>query len=276
MSYRREEDEQRKLSRRSFMEKALIGAGAVSAGAIVGGAGWVLDGSGPSSEAAPVAIDHSQHAATTETAAASPATQEHSAEEMDRLHKQGIDDFLKNQKTPLTKGKGNQPLQADDRERRQGVPADGATRCNGRSTPGKTAPARGYNAMLPGPLLRATEGDRCASSSRTTSRRARRSTGTASTCRTTWTACPYINQEPIKPGATFTYEFTLRNAGTHMYHSHHNSLDQVNRGLLGAFIVDPKDTASVPGATTASTSWCSTTCRSASRSTARASRRPTR
>jgi FtsP/CotA-like multicopper oxidase with cupredoxin domain len=31
-----------------------------------------------------------------------------------------------------------------------------------------------------------------------------------------------------------------------MYHSHHNSMDQVNRGLLGAFIVDPKDPATYP------------------------------
>ena len=26
-----------------------------------------------------------------------------------------------------------------------------------------------------------------------------------------------------------------------MYHSHHNATDQVGRGLLGAFIVEPKD-----------------------------------
>ncbi len=57
---------------------------------------------------------------------------------------------------------------------------------------------------------------------------------------------PDINQLPIKTGETFTYEFTLRNSGTHMYHSHHNSMDQVNRGLLGAFIVDPKDASSYP------------------------------
>jgi FtsP/CotA-like multicopper oxidase with cupredoxin domain len=57
---------------------------------------------------------------------------------------------------------------------------------------------------------------------------------------------PYITQEPIKAGQTFSYEFTLRNSGTHMYHSHHNSMDQVNRGLLGAFIIDPKDKTTYP------------------------------
>ncbi len=52
---------------------------------------------------------------------------------------------------------------------------------------------------------------------------------------------PYVTQDPIKPGATFTQEFTVRNAGSHMYHSHHNATDQVGRGLLGALIVDPAD-----------------------------------
>jgi FtsP/CotA-like multicopper oxidase with cupredoxin domain len=52
---------------------------------------------------------------------------------------------------------------------------------------------------------------------------------------------PHITQEPIEPGASFTYEFTARTPGSHMYHSHHNATDQVGRGLLGAFIVEPKD-----------------------------------
>ena len=42
------------------------------------------------------------------------------------------------------------------------------------------------------------------------------------------------------PGETYTYEFTADDAGSLMYHSHHNATDQVGRGLLGAFIVDPK------------------------------------
>ena len=49
--------------------------------------------------------------------------------------------------------------------------------------------------------------------------------------------------EGVKPGETYTYEFVARTSGSHMYHSHHNATDQVGRGLLGAFIVDPKDEA---------------------------------
>ena len=51
---------------------------------------------------------------------------------------------------------------------------------------------------------------------------------------------PFVTQLPIVPGETYTYEFTAGNAGSLMYHSHHNATDQVGRGLLGAFIVDPK------------------------------------
>ena len=51
---------------------------------------------------------------------------------------------------------------------------------------------------------------------------------------------PVISQEAVMPGESFTYEYTLRNAGSHMYHSHFMAEDQVPMGLLGAFIVtDP-------------------------------------
>ena len=54
---------------------------------------------------------------------------------------------------------------------------------------------------------------------------------------------PHITQDPIQPGESFTYEFVARTPGSHMYHSHHNATDQVGRGLLGAFIVQPKSPA---------------------------------
>ncbi len=53
---------------------------------------------------------------------------------------------------------------------------------------------------------------------------------------------PGVGQEPIKPGQTYTYDFTLRddNVGTYFYHSHYDDLRQVSGGLYGAFIVDPR------------------------------------
>ena len=54
---------------------------------------------------------------------------------------------------------------------------------------------------------------------------------------------PVISQPAVMPGETFTYEYTLRNAGSHMYHSHFMAETQVPMGLLGAFVVtDPNAT----------------------------------
>ena len=48
---------------------------------------------------------------------------------------------------------------------------------------------------------------------------------------------PYITQDPIRPGATFAYEFTAHGPAVGMYHSHTYALDQVSDGLAGAFII---------------------------------------
>jgi FtsP/CotA-like multicopper oxidase with cupredoxin domain len=49
-----------------------------------------------------------------------------------------------------------------------------------------------------------------------------------------------ISQPPIKPGETFTYEFTPPDAGTFWYHPHMDSLQQMGRGLSGALIVEER------------------------------------
>lgn len=43
----------------------------------------------------------------------------------------------------------------------------------------------------------------------------------------------------IKPGATFTYRFRIRQAGTYWYHSHSNAQEQA--GLYGALIIEPRE-----------------------------------
>jgi FtsP/CotA-like multicopper oxidase with cupredoxin domain len=49
-----------------------------------------------------------------------------------------------------------------------------------------------------------------------------------------------LNQPTIRPGETFRYEFTLRQHGTHMYHSHHDEMTQMALGSLGLFIIHPR------------------------------------
>lgn len=44
-----------------------------------------------------------------------------------------------------------------------------------------------------------------------------------------------LNQRVIKPGETFLYEFTLRQHGTHMYHSHHDEMTQMALGMMCQF-----------------------------------------
>ena len=106
--------------------------------------------------------------------------------------------------------------------------------------------ALGYNATWPGPTIRITEGDKV----RTIfTNNLKESTGVhyhGLRVPNKFDGVPGVTQNPIKPGEAFTAEFTVRNSGSHMYHSHHNATDQVGRGLLGAFIVDPKDPAERP------------------------------
>ena len=52
---------------------------------------------------------------------------------------------------------------------------------------------------------------------------------------------PSFTQNAIKPGETFTYEFTANHAGTYMYHSHFNSIEQIDKGLYGLLIIDPQN-----------------------------------
>ena len=234
------------VTRRSFIEKTLIAVGAISSSVIAGAGGFVLaqseTGEGAEAAVSTLQEEHAQHMSQTTTAA--PA-QEHSAEEMDRLHAEGLQKFLANQETPITAGKGGLLLEPEIVD---GVKVFRLTcdEVQWEVEPGKVLAACGYNGAVPGPVLRATEGDRI---------RVIVTNNLIESTTIHWhglyvpnnmDGVPYINQDPIKSGGTFTYEFTLRNSGTHMYHSHHNSLDQVNRGLLGAFIVDPKDASSYP------------------------------
>ena len=56
---------------------------------------------------------------------------------------------------------------------------------------------------------------------------------------------PGLTQTPIKPGETFTYEFTPPDAGTFWYHPHADSLRQLGRGMAGALIVEEPEPIAV-------------------------------
>ena len=108
----------------------------------------------------------------------------------------------------------------------------------------KMAPvaALGYNAQWPGPTIRVTEGDKVRAIFKNN---LKETTGVhfhgIDFDNFFMDGVPFVTQLPIPPGETFTYEFVANPAGSMMYHSHHNATDQVGRGLLGAFIIDPKE-----------------------------------
>ena len=114
--------------------------------------------------------------------------------------------------------------------------------------PGTVVEAYAYNGMVPGPQLRAEVGDRI-----------RIILHNELPVPTTihshglfvppdMDGVPVISQPAVMPGETFTYEYTLRNAGSHMYHSHFMAEEQVPMGLLGAFVVTDPDATDEPEA----------------------------
>ena len=103
--------------------------------------------------------------------------------------------------------------------------------------------ALGFNKTWPGPRLEVVEGDRVRVHFKNNLDETTGIHFHGQHLPNPMDGVPHITQDPIQPGETFTYEFTAKPAGSHMYHSHHNATDQVGRGLLGAFIVQPKDPA---------------------------------
>jgi hypothetical protein len=49
-----------------------------------------------------------------------------------------------------------------------------------------------------------------------------------------------LSQTPIDTGETFKYEFTLRQHGTFMYHSHYDEMTQQALGMMGMFVIHPR------------------------------------
>ena len=49
---------------------------------------------------------------------------------------------------------------------------------------------------------------------------------------------PYLTTPPIKPGATFKYEFPIKQSGTYWYHSH--TMLQEQSGVFGSLLIHPK------------------------------------
>jgi FtsP/CotA-like multicopper oxidase with cupredoxin domain len=103
--------------------------------------------------------------------------------------------------------------------------------------PGVFFPAWTYNGTVPGPVIRATEDDLL---------RVRFVNGGTHPHTIHFHGIHPANMDGVfqivGPGDEFTYEFTARPAGLHLYHCHATPLKKhIHKGLYGAFIVDPKE-----------------------------------
>ncbi len=230
--------ETKQLNRRRFMGIAgLVGVGSVAVAA------------SPVSvrlDSAPVAAENSasthsmdEHQTTTPASANQQATM--TPDEMDAMHEAGVKAF-----PAATQGLGGQPLE---------FTMDGDTKVfkltasefQWEFMPGKFADAMGYNGVVPGPEIRVTEGDKVRFEVTNTMSESTSVHWHGLMLPNNMDGVPYLTQPPIKTGETFIYEFPIRdgNAGSHMYHAHMGSA-QVVKGLLGAFIIEPKDPSSRP------------------------------
>ena len=166
-----------------------------------------------------------------------------SVQEMVDGHTKGIEEFVgvaTGQIQPLTEGKGNQVLKPkmDGDVKVFELTADEVA---WEVAPGQIEEALAYNGQVPGPRLEGNVGDtvRIILHNELDVPTAIHPHGLV--VPVAMDGVPGLTQDPVMPGESFTYEYTLRNAGSHMYHSHFDSAVQVPKGLLGAFIVhDPQ------------------------------------
>jgi FtsP/CotA-like multicopper oxidase with cupredoxin domain len=107
--------------------------------------------------------------------------------------------------------------------------------------PGLKAKCWGYNGRTPGPTIEAVEGDRL---------RIYVTNNLPEPTSVHWHGVLLPNgmdgvagltQKPIAPGETFRYEFILRQHGTHMYHPHFDEMTQMALGMMGLFVIHPRN-----------------------------------
>jgi FtsP/CotA-like multicopper oxidase with cupredoxin domain len=108
--------------------------------------------------------------------------------------------------------------------------------------PGMKAHLWGYNGQSPGPTIEAVEGDKVRIF--VTNRLPEHTS-------VHWHGMLLPNgmdgvggltQPHIPPGKTFVYEFVLQKSGTHMYHPHSDEMVQMAMGMMGSFVIHPRDT----------------------------------
>lgn len=107
--------------------------------------------------------------------------------------------------------------------------------------PGMTARLWGYNGQSPGPTIECVEGDRVRIF--VTNRLPEHTTihWHGMLLPSGMDGVGGLSQPHIPPGKTYVYEFETRHSGTFMYHPHADEMVQMAMGMMGFFVVHPKD-----------------------------------
>jgi FtsP/CotA-like multicopper oxidase with cupredoxin domain len=107
--------------------------------------------------------------------------------------------------------------------------------------PGLRARCWGYNHSVHGPVIEAVEGDRVRIFVTNHLPEATTVHWHAIILPSGMDGVGGLSHRPIEPGETFVYEFTLNQHGTFMYHSHHDEMTQMGMGLVGLFVIHPRN-----------------------------------
>ncbi|PRX58813.1 FtsP/CotA-like multicopper oxidase with cupredoxin domain [Cohnella sp. SGD-V74] len=112
---------------------------------------------------------------------------------------------------------------------------------NQEIAPGKTLPVWTFNNSVPGPQIRVKQGDTIKVNLKNQLPEPVTIHWHGVPVPNAMDGIPGVTQNAVQPGQSFTYEFKADVPGTYWYHSHQDSVNQLDRGLYGAFIVESKE-----------------------------------
>jgi len=104
-------------------------------------------------------------------------------------------------------------------------------------SPGKFVEAWTYNGTVPGPTIQVNIGDKVSVVLHNKLPEATTIHFHGIEAPFADDGTPYIAQDPVEPGATYTYSFVAKGPAVGMYHSHFDAVDQVADGMAGALLI---------------------------------------
>ncbi|WHX27855.1 multicopper oxidase family protein [Virgibacillus halodenitrificans] len=112
-------------------------------------------------------------------------------------------------------------------------------------SPDKTIQALTYNGTVPGEEIRVKEGEVVKVHLKNTIKEPVTIHWHGVPLSNKQDGIPGVTQDAVPQGETYTYEFVANHPGTYWYHTHQNGVEQMDKGLYGTLIVEPKEGTNV-------------------------------